>query len=280
MLFGLVRSSSASLRGSTIIPTTTTTDPATSHVCISCILYASNDYFSPSLLVVREKMRSIFGMVYVYPLLHSYCWHPWLRGGSTGSWNGCNLKTGQCCMIAFLSCLNFALPILRPVLRLYAYLYLRLYLRGTVHCLLAYCLVDPKNWSPWWKLGGTAVKKPQVWSPLGLYRHVIISFMTFWPCRTSSVPDCNCICTISEWGHKPDMAILASLPPIPTPSLGLSLFASFKNFLPITPNFSCTILRSVSSFFALWCSIMYILMWQELSLVKLTKISRLTMRIK
>jgi len=37
-----------------------------------------------------------------------------------------------------------------------------------------------------WKLGGAAVKKPQVWSPLGLYRHVIISFMTFWPCRTSS----------------------------------------------------------------------------------------------
>ena len=68
----------------------------------------------------------------------------------------------------------------------HAYLYLRLYLRGTVHCLLAYFLVNPKNWSPWWKLAGTAVKKPQVWSPLSLYRHVIISFMTFWPCRTSS----------------------------------------------------------------------------------------------
>jgi len=27
---------------------TTTTDPTTSHVCISCTLYASNDYFSPS----------------------------------------------------------------------------------------------------------------------------------------------------------------------------------------------------------------------------------------
>ena len=67
-----------------------------------------------------------------------------------------------------------------------AYLYLRLYLRGTVHYLLAYCLVNPKNWSLWWKLRGTAVKKPQVWSPLNLYRHVIISFMTFWPCRTSS----------------------------------------------------------------------------------------------
>ena len=26
-----------------------------------------------------------------------------------------------------------------------AYLYLHLYLRDTVHCLLAYCLVDPKN---------------------------------------------------------------------------------------------------------------------------------------
>ena len=40
------------------------------------------------------------------------------RGGLTGSWTGCNLKTGRCCMIAFLSCLNFALPVLRPVLRL------------------------------------------------------------------------------------------------------------------------------------------------------------------
>ena len=27
----------------------------------------------------------------------------------------------------------------------YAYLYLRLYLRDTVHYLLAYCLVNPKN---------------------------------------------------------------------------------------------------------------------------------------
>jgi len=44
-----------------------------------------------------------------------------------------------------------------------AYLYLRLYLRGTVHYLLAYCLMNPKNWSLWWKLRGTAVKKPQVW---------------------------------------------------------------------------------------------------------------------
>ena len=61
-------------------------------------------------------------------------------------------------------------------------------------CLLAYCLVNPKNWSPWWKLGGTAVKKPQVWSPLGLYRHVIISFMTFWPCRTSSGTKLICVC--------------------------------------------------------------------------------------
>jgi len=92
-----------------------------------------------------------------------------------------------CCRIAFLICLNFALPILR----LYAYPYLRLYVRGTMHCLLAYCLVNPKNWSLWWKLRGTAVKKPQVWSPLGLYRHVIISFMTFWPCRTSS--DCSIV---------------------------------------------------------------------------------------
>ena len=63
----------------------------------------------------------------------------------------------------------------------HAYLYLRLYLRGTVHCLLAYCLVNPRNWSLWWKLGGTAMKKPQVWSQLALYKHVIISFMAFWP---------------------------------------------------------------------------------------------------
>ena len=51
--------------------------------------------------------------------------HPHTGGGSTGSRTGCNLKTGAwchmhgwCCMIAFLSCLNFALPILRPILRL------------------------------------------------------------------------------------------------------------------------------------------------------------------
>ena len=49
MLFGLFKSSSASLHGPTIIQTTTTTDPATSHVCISCTLYASNDYFSPAI---------------------------------------------------------------------------------------------------------------------------------------------------------------------------------------------------------------------------------------
>ena len=45
-----------------------------------------------------------------------------IRGGSTGSWTGCNLKTGawlaRCCMIAFLSCLTFTLPILRPCLSL------------------------------------------------------------------------------------------------------------------------------------------------------------------
>ena len=40
----------------------------------------------------------------------------------------------------------------------HAYLYLRFYLRATVHCLLAHCLVNPKNWSLWWKLWGTAVK--------------------------------------------------------------------------------------------------------------------------
>jgi len=47
------------------------------------------------------------------------------RGGSTGSRTGCNLRIwrmapwhGRCCMIAFLSCLNFALPILRLCLSL------------------------------------------------------------------------------------------------------------------------------------------------------------------
>ena len=66
---------------------------------------------------------------------------------------------GWCCMIAFLShCLYLGLYLD------YAYPYLRLYVRGTVYCLLAYCLVNPKNWSLWWKLGDTAVKKPRVWS--------------------------------------------------------------------------------------------------------------------
>jgi len=37
----------------------------------------------------------------------------------------------------------------------HAYLHLHLYLRGTVHC-----LVNPKNWSLWWKLRGTTVKNP------------------------------------------------------------------------------------------------------------------------
>jgi len=47
-------------------------------------------------------------------------------------------------------------------------------------------LVIPKNRSLRWKLGGTAVKKPLVWSPLGLYKHVIILFTTFWPYQISS----------------------------------------------------------------------------------------------
>ena len=44
------------------------------------------------------------------------------RGGSIGSRTGCNLKTDWCCMIAFLSCLNFALHILMPILRPCLYL--------------------------------------------------------------------------------------------------------------------------------------------------------------
>ena len=110
------------------------------------------------------------------------------RGGLTGSQTRCNLKTGTwhhgMADAAWLH--SFRVWTSHCLYLYYAYPYLCLYVRGTVHCLLAYCVVNPKNWSLWWKLGGTAVKKPQVWSPLGWYRHVIILFMTFWPCRTSS----------------------------------------------------------------------------------------------
>ena len=53
-----------------------------------------------------------------WPFIHTVQAHPIIpRGGLTGSRTGCNLKTGWCCMIAFLSCLNFALHILMPILR-------------------------------------------------------------------------------------------------------------------------------------------------------------------
>jgi len=39
----------------------------------------------------------------------------WTRGGSTGSWT--EFEDWRCCMIAFLSCLTFTLPIFRPILR-------------------------------------------------------------------------------------------------------------------------------------------------------------------
>ena len=130
---------------------------------------------------MSTKNEGLFGWLYA-------------RGGSTGSRTGCNLKTcawrhGMADAAWLHSFCVWTSHCVYLCLYLdYAYPYLHLYVRGTVHCLLAYCRVNPKNWSLWWKLGGTAVKKPQVWSPLGLYRHVIISFMTFWPCRTSS--DC------------------------------------------------------------------------------------------
>ena len=112
---------------------------------------------------------------------------PSLRGGSTGSWTGCNLKTGRCCMIAFLSCSNFTLPILRPILRLCLSLPTHVP-QGYSALFVSRLSGKSKELITMMKARGTAVKKPQVWSPLGLYRHVIISFMTFWPCRTSSGP--------------------------------------------------------------------------------------------
>jgi len=120
--------------------------------------------------------------------------HGIFRGGSTGCRTRCNLKTGawhhSMADAAWLH--SFRVWTLHCLYLDYAYPYLRLYIRGTVHCLLAYCLVNPKNWLLWWKLGGTAVKKPQVWPPLALYRHVIILFMTFWPRQTSSVLYWHC----------------------------------------------------------------------------------------
>ena len=118
-------------------------------------------------------------------------------------------QAAWCCVIAFLT-LHWASSYYNYVIEFYeqqnsqdqAYPYLCLYLRGTVHCLLAHCVVNPKNRSLWWKLGGTAVKKPQVWSPLGLYMHVTVSFMTFWPCRTSSGYFCTLYITWSVWTYS------------------------------------------------------------------------------
>ena len=105
---------------------------------------------------------------------------PSLRGGSTGSWTGCNLKTSRCCMIAFLSCSNFTLPILRPILRLYLSLP-TLVPQGYSALFGSILSGESKELITMMKAQGTAMKKPQVWSPLGLYRHVILSFMTYWP---------------------------------------------------------------------------------------------------
>ena len=96
-----------------------------------------------------------------------------------------NLKTGWCCMIAFLSCLNFALPILRPILRPCLSLPM-LVPQGYSALFVSILSGESKELITMMKARGTTAKKPQGWSPLGLYRHVIISFMTFWPCRTSS----------------------------------------------------------------------------------------------
>ena len=103
-----------------------------------------------------------------------------LRGGSTGI-----LRWADAACIWL--CLNFALSILRPTLRL---------------CLSLPMLV-PQGYSSLFVsiLSGeskeliTMMKaRVQRWKSLrydlhyiiGLYRHVIISSMTFWPCRTSS----------------------------------------------------------------------------------------------
>ena len=82
-------------------------------------------------------------------------------------------------MIAFLSCLNFALPILRLCLSLPM-----LVRQGYSALFVSILSGESKELITMMKARG---KKPQVWSPSGLYRHVIILFMTFWPCRTSSV---------------------------------------------------------------------------------------------
>jgi len=113
---------------------------------------------------------------------------PWViyhavRGGSTGSRTGCNLKTGWCCMIAFPSCLNFALHILMPILwpRLslptlvpqgYSALFGSI-LSGESKELVTTVTMKARGYS--------GEKASGMISILGLYRHVIISFMTFWP---------------------------------------------------------------------------------------------------
>jgi len=83
--------------------------------------------------------------------------HFTFRGGPTGSQAGCNLNLiGRQADAAWL---HSFVPELRTGLQLELWIMLLElaslpYLhRGTVHCLLAYCLVNPKNWSLWWKLG-------------------------------------------------------------------------------------------------------------------------------
>jgi len=86
--------------------------------------------------------------------------------------------------------LHDCIPFMFELRTAYTYVYLRpclplptLVPQGYSAFLLAYCLVTPKNRSLWWKLGGTAAASGMI--SIGLYGNVIISFMTFWPCRTS-----------------------------------------------------------------------------------------------
>ena len=64
----------------------------------------------------------------------------------------------------------------------YAYPYLHLYIRGTLHLFVIILSGEPKELITMMKAQGYSGEKASVMNPLiyiGLYRHVIISFMTF-----------------------------------------------------------------------------------------------------
>ena len=96
---------------------------------------------------------------------------------------------GWCCMIAFLSCLNFALRILRPILRLC--LSLPTLVPQGYSALFVTCSIlsgESKELITMMKARGYSSEKPQVWSP-----YACIGTWSFhlWPidpvpCRTSS----------------------------------------------------------------------------------------------